>query len=117
MAGGAICAESQRGIVEGIQVQEGAWKSRIGVKAGDPREDGSQGEAEWTRRFELRLAATSPLPPAFAQIVHAAWALASVADKHPLEIVQVREIPRPPDRKFQAFTSDFMPELKPDDGA
>ena len=66
-------------------------------------------------RFELRVAAASPLPPAFAQIVHTAWALANVADKHPLDIVEVREIPRPPGGKFQAFTSDFMPALKRDD--
>jgi phenylacetate-CoA ligase len=65
-------------------------------------------------RFELRVAATSPLPPAFAQIVHTAWALTNVADKHPLEIVQVRDIPRPPGGKFQVFTSDFMPALERD---
>jgi phenylacetate-CoA ligase len=68
-------------------------------------------------RFELRVAAASPLPPAFAQAVHAAWARASAADQHPLDIVQVREIARGPGGKFQVFTSDFMPDLKRDDGA
>jgi phenylacetate-CoA ligase len=68
-------------------------------------------------RFELRVAATGPLPPAFAQIVHAAWAQASGAGDYPLEIVQVAEIPRPPGGKFQSFTSDFMPALQRDDGA
>ncbi len=65
-------------------------------------------------RFELRVAATGPLQPVFAQIVHTAWALANVADRHPLDIVQVREIPRPPGGKFQLFTSDFMPRLMRD---
>jgi hypothetical protein len=55
------------------------------------------------------------LPPAFAQTIHAAWA--DAAGKHPLAVVQVREIPRPPGAKLQTFTSDFMPELKRDDGA
>jgi phenylacetate-CoA ligase len=68
-------------------------------------------------RFELRVAATGPLPPAIARTVHAAWALANGADKHPLDIVQVRQIPRPPGGKFQVFTSDFMPALKREDGA
>jgi phenylacetate-CoA ligase len=68
-------------------------------------------------RFELRVAATGPLPPAFAQTVHAAWAQASVTGDYPLEIVQVAEIPRPPGGKFQVFTSDFMPALKRDDEA
>jgi phenylacetate-CoA ligase len=66
-------------------------------------------------RFELRVAATGPLPPAFAQIVHTAWAHSKAAGQHPLAIVEVREIPRPPGGKFQAFTSDFMPALKRDD--
>jgi phenylacetate-CoA ligase len=66
-------------------------------------------------RFELRVAATGPLPPAFAQTIHAAWA--DAAGKHPLSVVEVREIPRPPGAKLQTFTSDFMPELKRDDGA
>jgi phenylacetate-CoA ligase len=68
-------------------------------------------------RFELRVAATRPLPPAFAQAVHAAWVQAGAAGMHPLAIVQVAEIPRPPGGKFQIFTSDFMPALKRDDEA
>ena len=60
-------------------------------------------------RFELRVVATDPLPPAFAQAVHAAWAQAGAAGKQPLTIVELREIPRPPGGKFQSFTSDFMP--------
>ena len=67
------------------------------------------------KRFELRVAATAPLPPAFEQIVQAAWAQTGVADTQPLAIVQVREIARPPGGKFQVFTSDFMPALKRDD--
>jgi phenylacetate-CoA ligase len=62
-------------------------------------------------RFELRVAATGELPPVFARTVRAAWALASGAGNHPLDIVQVREIARSPGGKFQAFTSDFMPAL------
>lgn len=68
-------------------------------------------------RFELRVAATDPLQPAFAQFVRAAWALADSAASHPLDIVQVREIPRPPGGKFQTFTSDFMPPMKRGEGA
>ena len=63
-------------------------------------------------RFELRVAATGPLPPAFAQAVHAAWAQAGAAEKHPLAIVALAEIPRPPGGKFQVFTSDYMPALQ-----
>ncbi|MFT3807680.1 phenylacetate--CoA ligase family protein [Arenimonas sp.] len=66
--------------------------------------------------FELRVVATGPLPQAFSRTVHAAWARASADGDYPLAIVQVDEIPRSPGGKFQAFTSDFMPALKPDGG-
>lgn len=68
-------------------------------------------------RFQLRVAATGPLPPEFAQTVRQAWALATAATRHPLDLVELREIPRPPGGKFQVFTSDFMPAQDTGSGA
>ena len=63
-------------------------------------------------RFELRLAVTAPLPPAFAARVMAAWNAGPGAAGHPLEIVEIADIPRGPGGKFQDFTSDHMPALE-----
>ena len=64
-------------------------------------------------RFELRVAATGPLPLAFHEAVRAAWDAALGGRSETFEVIEVDEIPRGPNGKFQDFTSDYMP---PPDG-
>jgi phenylacetate-coenzyme A ligase PaaK-like adenylate-forming protein len=65
-------------------------------------------------RFELRLLAAGPLPPAFHDGVRAAWDKAIGTRPETLGIVEVDEIPRGAGGKFQDFTSDFMPAPDPE---
>lgn len=60
-------------------------------------------------RFELRLASARPLAPAFMERLREAWAASADGEPAPLAIREVDEIPRPPNSKFQDFTSDFTP--------
>ena len=59
-------------------------------------------------RIELRLAIVDPLPAAFYDRIHAAWAEGIGDRTETLTIVEVDDIPRPPNGKFQSFTSDYM---------
>ncbi len=61
------------------------------------------------QRFELRLQAVAPVAPAFRAAVEAAWQRAG-HDPAALAILEVSEIPRLPNGKFQDFTSVFFPE-------
>lgn len=61
-------------------------------------------------RYELRLATAGPMPAAFHERVEAVWAAAIGASGASLSILEVDEIRRGPNGKFQDFTSDFLPE-------
>ncbi|NNM00135.1 MAG: phenylacetate--CoA ligase family protein [Gammaproteobacteria bacterium] len=59
--------------------------------------------------FELRLQAVAPVSAAFRDAIAQAWHDAGLAAEQ-LEILEVDEIPRLPNGKFQDFTSVFFPE-------
>ena len=61
-------------------------------------------------RMELRLATVGPLPAAFHERIRAVWEDAIGDRVDTLAIVEVDDIPRPPNGKFQDFTSDYMPD-------
>jgi phenylacetate-CoA ligase len=62
------------------------------------------------RGMELRLATVGPLPAAFHERVQAVWQ-EKIGDRpDTLVIVEVDDIPRLPNGKFQDFTSDYMPD-------
>jgi len=59
-------------------------------------------------RIDLRLETVGPLPAAFYERIHAAWA-ETIGDRTEiLTTVEVDDIPRPPNGKLQSFTSDYM---------
>lgn len=58
-------------------------------------------------RIEMRLETVSPLPAAFYDRIHAAWAEVIGERSETLVTVELDEIPRPPNGKFDSFTSDY----------
>jgi phenylacetate-CoA ligase len=61
------------------------------------------------RSLELRLVFAGPAPEALLAHIRAEWQKQSGPDTVPFAIKAVDEIPKPPNGKFQNFTSDFAP--------
>ncbi|MGB8274301.1 MAG: hypothetical protein WCF16_03415 [Alphaproteobacteria bacterium] len=68
-------------------------------------------------RFELRLVAANPLPPAFAARIREVWDKAAGASALPLAIKEVDRIARSPGGKYQDFVSEFFPAPDEDGGS
>ena len=59
--------------------------------------------------FELRIVPAGRLPETFEAFIRKLWFVTDNDPPPPIQIVEVETIPRPPSRKFENFTSDFIP--------